>query len=201
MADLTFGAEVVHDGNDAAITGGIKTYTDPNDSSRKGPVVALILADGTVLRPGQALAAASLPVVLTAAQLTSLTAPVIAAGSNTIGATQDAGPSWTSVWGVSNVPVSSADMSGAAVDVTDAPTSGQKIVVDDIIVGADAAMRVDFTEETSGTVMLSVYLAAGATLQITPRGKRKLATANKKLKAQTSAAGNIRILVGYHSEA
>lgn len=85
MADLTFGAEVVHDGNDAAITGGIKTYTDPNDSSRKGAVVALILADGTVLRAGQALAAASLPVVLPAAQIASLMAPVLGAGVAHIG--------------------------------------------------------------------------------------------------------------------
>lgn len=85
MADLTFGAEVVHDGNDTAIVGGIKTFTDPNDGNSKGAVVAVVTADGTVLRLGQALAAASLPVVLTAAQLASLTAPVLGAGSAHIG--------------------------------------------------------------------------------------------------------------------
>lgn len=72
MADLTYGAEVVKDGNDVAVAGGIKTYTDPNDSNRKGAVVAVITADGTVMRLGQALAAASLPAVLPAAQETAL---------------------------------------------------------------------------------------------------------------------------------
>lgn len=85
MADLTFGAEVVHDGNDAAITGGIKTFVDPNDSNRKGAVVAVITADGTVLRLGQALAAASLPVVLPVAQAAALAAPVLGAGTAHIG--------------------------------------------------------------------------------------------------------------------
>ena len=40
---------------------------------------------GSALALGQQLAAASLPVVLTAAQLTSLTAPVLGAGTNVIG--------------------------------------------------------------------------------------------------------------------
>jgi hypothetical protein len=80
MADLTFNADAVKDGNGTAITGGVKTYTDPNDSSRRGAVVALIMADGTILRPGQALAAASLPVVLTAAQVTALTPPAAITG-------------------------------------------------------------------------------------------------------------------------
>lgn len=133
--------------------------------------------------------------------LVSGTTVALEAGSASIGTTKDGGPDWTSVWGVSNAPVTSADMSGAAVDVTAVPTSGQKLVIDDIIVSADTAMRITFTEETSGTVMAYVRVAANGTVQITWRGKRKLATADKKLKAQSSAAGNVEILVGYHSEA
>lgn len=68
MANLTFGAEVVNDGNDTAVSGGIQAYTDPNRSNRKGAVVAVIMGDGTILTLGQAAAAASVPVVLPAAQ-------------------------------------------------------------------------------------------------------------------------------------
>lgn len=115
---------------------------------------------------------------------------------------RDDGPFWTSAFGVSGERVTSADMSGAAANVTDVPTSGQKIVVDDIIVSVDTTMRVDFKEETSGKVKLSLYLPANGSAQITPRGKMKLETAaDKRLQAQTSAAGNIAVTVLYHSEA
>lgn len=112
---------------------------------------------------------------------------------------EDNGPAWTSVWGVSGAAVVSADMTSAA-NVTDAPTSGQRIVVDDIILSADTAMNVLFEEETSGTDLLKIFIPANGTVQITPRGKFKLATANKKLTAKASAAGNIAITVTYHSE-
>jgi len=125
----------------------------------------------------------------------------IAAGTNTIGATRDAGPSWTTVFGVSGAVVSSADASTATA-VTGAPTSGQKICIDDIFFSVGAtAMQVDFEEETSGTVLITCYCAANTVYQLTPRGKLKLATADKKLMVDTSAAGNISVLVSYHSEA
>lgn len=123
------------------------------------------------------------------------------AGSAVVGGTYDAGPSWTSVFGVSGARVTSADMSGSAASVTDAPTTGQKIVVTDVIVSVDTAMRVDLKEETSGTVVMSLYLPANGVAQVTPRSKLKLATANKKLQAQTSASGNIAITAFYYSEA
>ena len=114
----------------------------------------------------------------------------------------DAGPSWTSAWGVSNVPVTSDDMSAAAVDVTDAPTEGQKLVIDDIYLSTDTDLSFTLTEETSGTVMFGpLYMAANSAQQLTPRGKRKLDTADATLQCQTSAAGSVSVLVGYHSEA
>lgn len=112
---------------------------------------------------------------------------------------KDNGPSWTSVWGITNAPVQSANMTTIA-DVTAAPTSGQKLVIDDLIVSADTAMKLTFTEETSGTVMFAVYVTAGGVAQVTPRGKRKLATADKKLRCTASVSGNVSILAGYHSE-
>lgn len=110
-------------------------------------------------------------------------------------ATTDNGPTWTQ----SYLHTASADASGG-VDLTAAPTSGQKIVVDDIIVSTDTAMWVLFEEETSGTDIIKLYLAANSGAQISPR-KLKLATADKKLRLDTEKAGNIAVTVLYHSEA
>lgn len=115
----------------------------------------------------------------------------------------DNGPAWTTVWGVSAAPFTSADQHSAVASVTDAPTSGQKIVVDDILVSVDTAMNVTFKIETAGTVIYGpFYLPSNGTMQFTPRGKgRKLATADKKLQVLTSVSGNIMVDVSYHSEA
>jgi hypothetical protein len=125
---------------------------------------------------------------------------VLAAGTNTIGGTLDAGPSWTSVFGVSAAPFTSANASAAAASVTDAPAGGQKLVITDLVVSVDTAMTVTFTCETTGAVILKLYMAANGVAQITFRGKRKLATADKKLQVQTSVAGNIAVTTGYYSE-
>jgi len=124
----------------------------------------------------------------------------IAAGTNTIGATRDAGAAWTQSFGVSGAVVLSSDMQTSAA-VTDAPTSGQKLVIDDIMVSVSAAMFIIFEEETSGTDLLKVWFPGAGFYQITPRAKFKLATADKKLFADASAAGALAITVFYHSEA
>jgi hypothetical protein len=117
--------------------------------------------------------------------------------------TKDDGPNWTTVWGIVGVPFTSADQHSAAASVTDAPTSGQKIVVDDLIFSTDTAMNVTFKCETSGTVVTGpFYVPANFAGQLTTRSKGwKLATADKKLQVITSVAGNIMVHVGYHSEA
>lgn len=112
----------------------------------------------------------------------------------------DAGPAWDSTWGVAAVPVTSANMSAAAVAVTDAPTSGQKLVIDDIFVSSDTALRFALSIETAGTILFYVRVPANGSAQLTFRGKKKLATADKKLYCQTSTSGNVEVLVGYHSE-
>lgn len=113
----------------------------------------------------------------------------------------DNGPGWTQVFGVSGAVFTSADASTAAA-VTDAPTGGQKLVIDDIIFSVGStAMQVDFEIETAGTNFLTFYCAADTSYQFTPRGKFKLPTADKKLMVDTSAAGNIAVTVWYHSEA
>lgn len=159
-------------------------------------------ADGAAadLAPGQAAMAASVPVAIASNQsavaVSLATAPALVASAATIGATMDAGPAWISAY----LHTASADAS-AGVDVTAAPTSGQKIVIDDVIVSTGAALTVTFEEETSGTDMLKLYMAANGIAQVTPRGKIKLPTADKKLRVITSGAGAVAVTVCYHSEA
>jgi len=159
-------------------------------------------ADGAAadLAPGQGLMAASVPVAIASNQsavpVSLATAPALVAGSATIGATMDAGPAWTPVY----LHTASADATGI-VDVTGAPASGQKIVVDDIMVSVDTAMKLTFEDETAGTDLLVLYMAANSTAQVTPRGKIKLPVADKKLRMDASVAGNVAVTVCYHSEA
>lgn len=119
------------------------------------------------------------------------------------GATQDAGPSWTTVRGVAGVPFTSADQHSAAASITDAPASGQKLVLDDLVISCDTAMWVKIVEETSGTVRWGPHYfpASGGPTQITMRGKWKHAAVDKKFQVLTSVAGNITVDAGYHSEA
>lgn len=141
-------------------------------------------ADGAAadLAPGQAAMAASVPVV-------------IASNQSAI-PTSDNGPAWTPAY----LHTASADATGI-VDVTAAPTSGQKIVVDDIIVSVGAAMTLTFEDETAGTDLLVLYMEANSTAQVTPRGRIKLPVADKKLRMDSSAAGAVAVTVCYHSEA
>jgi hypothetical protein len=113
---------------------------------------------------------------------------------------EDAGPAWTQ----GRKFVSSADMSAGA-DLTDAPEASKKIVIDDILLSSSNANAIVVTleEETSGADLWKINLPAGGVpgMQITLRGKLKLATANKKLRGVASAAGQVDITVLYHSEA
>jgi len=125
---------------------------------------------------------------------------ILNAGSATVGATTDGGPAWTTVWGVAGEAFTSADQHSAAAAVTDAPTSGKKLVITDLLVSVDTDMTVTFTEETTGKVVKKLYMAAKSVVQLTERGKIKLSTADKKLKVQTSVAGNIAVTASYYSE-
>ena len=116
--------------------------------------------------------------------------------------TKDAGPAWTTVRGIAGVRFTSADQSGGFASVTSAPTSGQKLVITDLLISSAAAMRLDFAiESATGTIIETFYIGVNQTIQFTPRGKWKLATADKKLQVQSSVAGNISITPFYYSEA
>lgn len=105
-------------------------------------------------------------------------------------------------FGVSGVPVQGLDFTTIR-SVTDAPTAGQKIVIDEIVVGGTVAQQWTFTCETSGTVIAVLYTAAGQCVVWKPAGKIKLATADKKLQvtAVGSATTTCAVNVSYHSEA
>lgn len=94
----------------------------------------------------------------------------------------------------------SANMTTAA-DITAAPTSSQKIVADDILVSSAVAMEFTIQEETSATVLASVFIPTNGTVQITLRDGLKAAVADKKLQGKASIAGNVRVTCCYHSEA
>lgn len=113
--------------------------------------------------------------------------------------TVDAGGVATSL-GLSGARFTSADQSASAASVTDAPSSGKKLVIVDCWVSVGSAMRVDLKEETSGTVIASFYMSANSSINFVCRGKVKLATADKKLQIQTSASGNVAVTANYYSE-
>lgn len=116
-------------------------------------------------------------------------------GSAAIGGTKDNGPHWTPT------RTYTAISSATTTDITVAPTSGQKIVLDDLIISADAAQTVSLVEETSGTVFAKFFIPANGTIQITPRDGLKAAVADKKLRVTTTSTANTSITACYHSEA
>lgn len=111
--------------------------------------------------------------------------------------------------GVSIVPpasqvqtyTTSADMSTAAA-ITPAPTAGQKILVDKVIVGMGSGAGEWFLqEETSATVFASGFLLANTSIELDfNSAKFKLAVADKKLFGK-GPASNIRFTVWNRSEA
>lgn len=112
---------------------------------------------------------------------------------------KDGGEGWISVFGVGGIRFTSGDQSGGVGPVTDSPTSGQKLVITDIEISVDTAMRVDFS--SNGTLIASIYMAANSTVNLATRSKRKLAVADKTLDVQTSVPGNIAVGAFYYSEA
>lgn len=110
--------------------------------------------------------------------------------------------SFAESFGVAGAMFTSADQSGAAAAVTDAPSAGKKLVITDIIISVgDTGQTVTLTEQTSGTVKGKYYVPANTTITIPFKGKFKLDTADKKLMVQTSVTGNVAVGALYYSEA
>lgn len=114
--------------------------------------------------------------------------------------TYDAGPYNAGSFGVTGSAVVSSNITGTTA-ITDVPTTGQKLVITDVLLSTDTAMNILLQEETSANVIAKIFLPANGTVQWTPRGKVKLATANKRLMAKASVTGNVGITTNYYSEA
>lgn len=128
-------------------------------------------------------------------------ASAIPAGTNSIGTTKDGGPSWTTSIGVSGVAFVSG-LTTSAQAITDAPTSGQYLVLDDLIVSVPTACTVLIEDETSGADLYRLHFAGAGFAQITPRGKTKRSVADKKLTARVASGSTTEcgITAYFHSE-
>ena len=111
--------------------------------------------------------------------------------------TKDAGPSQSTSYKYTT----SSDMTlGSVADLTDAPAIGQKIVITDIIISAAIDMLFTLKEETTGTTLGAFRIPSDTPIQLTPRGKWKLSTADKKVLGQASVAGYVYVIIFYYSE-
>jgi hypothetical protein len=122
--------------------------------------------------------------------------PALVTSTATIGATKDAGINWTRV----QTYTTSANMTTAAA-FTAAPTAGEKIVLDDLLVSVSKACLFDIEMETTGNVLAAIRLPTDGTAQLTFRNGLKGDAADKKLFGKTSvASATIYITASYHSE-
>lgn len=118
------------------------------------------------------------------------------AGTQTIGATKDAGPSQT----ITRTYTANADFSTAR-EITAAPTAGQKIVALDIVVSMATACLATVQMETSNNVLAAAYLPANGTAVFTLRAPIKGDAADKKLLVKSSVASAGVVTAHYYSEA
>jgi hypothetical protein len=88
-----------------------------------------------------------------------------------------------------------------ATNITEAPESGKKIVLVDLIISSLVALVVTISEETSGTVFAKFFTGATSTVQFSPRGFLKCDTADKKLQVTADIAGSLAVTAIHFSEA
>lgn len=122
----------------------------------------------------------------------------IPAGGNTIGSTSDAGSAYSESRSTSSVADAST---GGPHYICAAPSSGQKIILVDLLVSCASDLVLTFKEETSGTTLFAIDLAAKTPFQFTPRSRFKLPTADRRIYVEASAAGTVRWASFVRSEA
>lgn len=84
---------------------------------------------------------------------------------------------------------------GNDIEIVAAET-GKQIVVDRVVVSVSAAASIFFESGTSTVIIPTMYLAAGATIDLDDLNFRT--TAGAALTASATITGNISILVFYH---
>ena len=102
----------------------------------------------------------------------------------------------------SNHKYFTGDASGSVQDVTDSIPATMNCVITDIIVteNGNTGGLVSFKEETSGTVIMQVYLGGRETKIINLSQPIKLPTAGKKLQVLSGASDDIKVTVTYYMQ-
>lgn len=96
------------------------------------------------------------------------------------------------------VAFQSNDQHLASAPVIAAPGGGRVAAFQSILVSVKAACEVYLTEETSGTLFMTLYMAANSTVLWKPDGFAALPTANKRLMVQTDLASRINVSVEWY---
>jgi hypothetical protein len=185
---------------DATMTGGAMTVADGADVTLGAKADARSTAtDTTAVTEMQVLKEISYMEQNPASRAVTLaTAPALVAGTAMIGSVQDAGPGAGA--GVFEAP-QHGDMGTAPVAVSAAPTAGQKVCIRDIVIMTVAACEVHLEEQTSGTTIWGpAPMAANGYLHDVPRGKLKLATADKYVLAHSSTTDHVTVQISTVSE-
>jgi hypothetical protein len=173
---------------DIGSTTDAKVITDSNGSMISFLRGIVYLLANRLAAVGQALMAASMPVVIASDQ----TAIPVS------GTVLNGGPSWTQ----NLTPTSSADMSAAPDDLTPAPDSGAHMVIESVTVSVDTAMILTLQEETTGATIKVFNLTAGnLNAEWNPANGARLPNQDKKLQGLASVSGQVDITVISHSAA
>jgi len=125
-----------------------------------------------------------------------LTGIVLAAGTAVIGAVKWAGVNWA----VGDTVVTSADATAGA-DLSAAPTSTMKIVIDDLEISVGTAMTITIQEETTNTVLYKWFMTANSSVVLSSKNGKQLPSADKKVRVVASVSGNVFAHCSYHSAA
>lgn len=91
----------------------------------------------------------------------------------------------------------SADASSTALDVA-TPTSGKKLIIDDLHIGVTTTCIVSLYEESNATAKWSIPLAANSPYVLTTRDLLRLPTSSKKLQLKTNIAAPVYTNCLYH---
>lgn len=198
-------ATAANQSTEQALVGGVTETAPATDTASSGlngrlQRIAQRLTSLIALLPaslGQKTMANSLAVVLASDQASIPVASTLQAGSATVGAVTDAGPS---IEGTSTY-TTSANMTTAA-DIGPVPTSGQKSILLQACISVDTAMSITLQMETTpGSERVKFFLPANGSIIFIPRYPKKLGTADKKWQAIASASGNVAISTTTRSEA
>jgi hypothetical protein len=103
--------------------------------------------------------------------------------------------------GVATLPITSSNFV-SGITVTDAPATGKKLMISEVVVSCNTANAVTLKETTTGTVLFGpVYLAANAIFHFKPLAGWACSSADQAISAFTTTTGNCMVDVCYFSQA